>query len=77
MIADPSIVFKIQHRAGGGCTLSEVREAFERRRDSEVYMRGGQVAGFGDTFAGRRLFAAFVPVDEEDGIWRLKTAWPL
>jgi hypothetical protein len=79
--ADPAVIAKIQGRAGGGCTLAEVRAAFQNRLDVNLRRRPGteppEVAGFGETGEGRRLFAALVAVDEGDGAWRLKSAWPV
>ena len=75
---DDAVAYKITHRSGGGCTPEEVREAFRPRADADLKQRGdGATAGFGTTFAGRRLFAAFVPVDPSDGVWRLMTAYPV
>jgi hypothetical protein len=78
----PNVARKIQTRARGGCTADEVREAFQnasgtaelyRRRETEPT----EIAGFGETASGKRLFASMVALDETDGTWSLMTAWPL
>lgn len=81
ILVDATVEYKITHRAAGGCTVHDVREAFERTDDVEMSRRPdrepSEIAGFGTTFDGRRLFAALVAVDETDGTWRLKSAWPV
>jgi hypothetical protein len=81
IVIDASVEFKITHRAGGGCTPDEVREAFERGPDAELSRRPNtqptEIAGFGTTYAGRRLFAAMIAIDESDGTWSLLSAWPV
>lgn len=76
-VAD-TVEYKIRHRAQGGCTSDEVREAFVLRVDADVSVRSdGCVAGFGTTSSGRRLFAALHPLDPDDGVWALRSAWPV
>ena len=78
ILIDDTVAWKITHRSGGGCIPDEAREAFVLRADADLKQRDdGTVAGFCTTFAGRRLFAAFVPVDPSDGVWRLKSAYPV
>jgi hypothetical protein len=78
ILIDDTVASKITHRSSGGCTPDEVREAYRLRADADLKQRhDGTTAGFSTTFAGRRLFAAFVPVDPSDGVWRLKTAYPV
>ena len=78
----PNVAKKIKTRGGGGCTPEEVREAFQnrpgtaeikKRRDTEPT----EIAGFGETGSGKRLFASMVALDEGDGTWSLMTAWPV
>ncbi len=72
ILIDDAVAWKITHRARGGCTPDEVREAFRLRADADLKQReDGTIAGFNTTFAGRRLFAAFVPIDPADGVWKL------
>lgn len=81
VLVDATVEHKIRHRPAGGCTAEEVREAFEGTADVELQRRPdcdpAEVAGFGTTYAGRRLFAAFVARDETDGVWILKSSWPV
>ncbi len=78
----PNVDAKITRRAQGGCTQEEVREAFQgsptpadlsKRPSTEPT----EIAGFGETGTGKRLFASFVALDEADGTWSLMTAWPV
>lgn len=81
IVVDPSVDLKICGRAGGGCTASEVCEAFQGRSDVELKWKPDtapvEVAGFGVTTEGKRIFAAFLAIDERDGTWALKSAWPV
>lgn len=81
IVVYPHVERKICNRSGGGCTPDEVREAFLRRMDCELKERRDrqplEIAGFGTTANGRRLFACFAAIDEMDGTWALKSAWPV
>jgi hypothetical protein len=78
IVIGPGVEYKITHRAGGGCTADEVREAFVLRSDVEMYGRDdGSVLGTGKTYGGRELFAVLHPLSALDGTWALKSAWPL
>lgn len=77
-----AVARKIVRRPGGGCTESEVREAFQNQpARAELSRRPDthptEVAGFGETASGKRLFASMVALDEADGTWSLMTAWPV
>ncbi len=78
---EATVAAKIMRRAEGGCTPDEVREAFQGRAEAELRVKPGtdptEVAGFGETASGRRLFASMVALDEPDGTWSLQTAWPV
>lgn len=82
IIVHPVVAAKIERRAGGGCTVAEVREAFQNRiGDADLSQRPDthptEIAGFGEAGSGKRLFASMVALDEVDGTWSLMTAWPV
>ena len=80
---DPTVEHKIRNRAGGGCTGDQVREAVVLRTDVDLHWREAdeenerRVVGFATTSDGVELFVALHPLDERDGVWTLRSAWPM
>lgn len=80
-IADIKIAVNIERKINQkhNVTFAEVREAYIMRDDTDLEWEdhpahGRRVVGFGTTYAGRLLIAAFYPIDPSDGVWALMTA---
>jgi hypothetical protein len=73
----PAVATKIQSKHG--VTPDEAREAcggYQQARWTYSDDRGLRLSVVGVTASGRRLKLILQPVDEGDGVWRLRTAMP-
>ncbi len=77
IVIDPHIVDKIKSKHN--VTADEVKEALLMQLDvdarwEEHPKHGRRVIAIGRIATGRELIAALLPIDADEGIWRLKTA---